>query len=304
MSNHPLLRKMFNIILADEYKNYVTSDDPAYRNTRPIKEIIEEGVVSPLVIGDPPYMKQGGNHNATNCDLKKSEGNMKKNDQYGTSCTYERENICALIVTFLLDAKKLLKPRGYVLLKVKDSEGVPMTHDAVDLAFQQGFCHVGTYVFANNTRTVITRPADYSTMLVFQLKKSVRLTDSAEVLAKSNNTYQKKALEADKKAKEAVKKQKDLLAMLSTTYKSHDDFKQHMMSTFANNEAELNKFLKEECNLSEGASVNVEFERLQKNGRKVQRELPVGSSTQEPKFKRVRNTGVGSMERYIVKKKK
>lgn len=301
----PMLQQRLKVYRADKYKN-VENTGGFYEDSKPIEHYKQAGMRFGCAAGDPPYTMQSGNHNASNCSLRRSEGSIKKNDQYGVSYAYTRDNIMHLIIEFLDDMKTLLVPYGICLLKVMDSEKAgPVAHDSISLALERGFSYLGVYYYTGAKSGSILHPSDYSTMIVFQLKSCTRALSTTAIVNKSVVDYQTHAHKSDEKEKEAIQSLHNFVAMLSTQFSSLQSFEEVICPMYLNNQARLTRFRKK-YNLL-GKDKNVAFKRLQENGRIVQKRMKAARQSEqivnENTYQVKRSSSqTGSMEKFVSKK--
>jgi hypothetical protein len=63
----------------DKYKNNLNNTLEIYQDVYPLDYFL--GRKYDIVISDPPYSTQGGNHNSLDCDLMNSKGNIEFNEK-------------------------------------------------------------------------------------------------------------------------------------------------------------------------------------------------------------------------------
>lgn len=280
------VKRVFDVYNSDKYKHRMAyPGNEKYADTEPIEHYIQLRKFFYVLICDPPYSEQGGGHNANNANLKKAKGFMNQNERFGVGVTYTRENILAMFVEIFEHSRLLLKSGGYLLLKLKDYDGVPMENDAATLAHRYGLTQVGKFIFANKNlaaQQFIIDPKQHSTMLVFRKnlyrpKVDVQFQDgnaNFKVMMKSNEQYQSKYVTEQTNRRDAEFKLHKMVACLSINQPTIGAFSEAMKQTLGHNNKEHAEFLK--VYKLTGKKKQTYFDRLKSNGRLLRDGPPAG----------------------------
>lgn len=241
---------LYTVHKSDKYKNSDLSDDPKYRDVKPLGTYMKHKGKYAVAIFDPPYSSQAGGHTATNCNLKRSASKMKFNDQYGTTFQYSATLILSMIAETCVLATKLLAPGGFFLVKCKDYKGLPYTSEVTRLAREKkDFSYWGTYVFSTRDK-VVRNPSDYSNMLVFR-KTPTSATETQcaslegeEMIAHATVEYQNIATEAKKRESTIKESFAELLVHYAELCGSYENFVERVSTSYSFSTNELGRFLK------------------------------------------------------------
>lgn len=246
-------REKFDVDQSDKFKNCELSADPKHANTHPITHFKPNKGKYPLALCDMPYSTQQAGHNLLNCDAEKSMSFLDFNDSYGTLYPYTKNNILELHSIGLCHGSFFLAPGGFLLLKLKDYDGVCYQNETIRLALESNqFVHKGTYIyFPSGTKKVMATPRDYSMMLVFQKKKEGNGKEGfksgmsfEQIFGESREDYQADALAAHLKQQKENQELAAFLCHFMAMYDSFDEATQALKSMMHYDDEQLTSCVK------------------------------------------------------------
>lgn len=274
----------YTVHKSDKYKNRETSNSAKYEDVKPLATFLDKKGEYSVVILDPPYSSQGGGHTAINCNLDKSAGALKFNEQYGTAVQYTPPAILNIVVESIARAEQLLVNGGFLLIKCKDYRGLPYSSEITRLTREKGvFSYWGTYIFSTRDK-VVRNSNQYSNMLVFKksptgtLEIECSVMRSIEVSARANVDYQTMAIDAKRKEAFTNEKYAELLVHYAEHCGTFENFKEELANRYQFDKLQVSAFLR-----SHNMDTKEKFARNRANGSTLRKQRTKNNENKKQK---------------------